>query len=157
VAHEQFPALLARVVQPSQREALEALQITWLDPHGVGKLFLPTKTLYGDSAHGVVCLGDLRSSPEVVIARHVEDALAAGEVLGLPAIATLSPSRMIALKLLGGMRGAAIALNRRRQSRELEAADALQRRLSAEGLTCSIVSPPGDHPSWISVARERAQ
>lgn len=149
---DRYPVLLARVVDPLNPQALEALYRTWLDPNGDGPLNVGTNgRFYGDTPNGVVVLDPL-DGPALLVAQRLDNALAAGAVLGVPAIAAITVHRMIELRLPRHIQQVVIAIHR---TGRIDAPFELKRRLERVGVRVSIVLPPERRESWIDAARAR--
>ena len=115
---------------------LEALCTVWLDPYGVGALRLARTGLFGFSPRGVVALDAF--DDELLIGRRLDDALGASAILGMPAIAYMTPHRLERLVLPPSVRRVVIALNAESRS---SAAEAFQERQQRRGLTVTIQRP----------------
>lgn len=147
----RVPALLAAVTPVCRPRELEALTEIWLDPFGVGQLRLPRTGLFGFSPRGVVALDPFED--ELVVGRRLDDAIAAGALLGMPAVAAISRRRLQLLVLPPSVKRVVIALNADSGS---TAAEAFAERQGRRGVSVIIQRPPEGKRFWSVAAREAA-
>lgn len=146
-----LPALLCAVTPIDAPSQIEAIKPIWLDPHSAGTLRTGMMGLVGHSSGGVVVLDEL--AEEIVITRRIDSAIAAGAVLGLPAVATVS-ARWVArpLTLPPFVRRVIVARSSTGRTTALEAWADLQR---AKGVEVELRTPPDDLEHWTDAARAR--
>lgn len=144
------PALVAGVRAPDGD--LTAVELTYLDPNGrraVG-LRLSRKTVGLVPAGAAVRLASAAS--EMLVAEGVITALSAIERFKLPGWALMSAGNLAAWTPPGGVRRVLIAADRGAVGQD--AAERLQRRLSAAGLSACIRLPDVSFRDWNEAAAD---
>lgn len=145
-----LPALLCAVTPINAPSEIEAVKPIWLDPYGVGTLRTGMLGVIGYSPDGVITLDELAA--EIVIGRRVDTAIAAGAVLGLPAVATLTNSSLSRLVLPDTVRRAVFARSR---DCRMAALEAWAERERSRGVDIELQRPPDDVEHWTDVAKAR--
>ncbi|MDX2274374.1 MAG: toprim domain-containing protein [Hyphomonadaceae bacterium] len=147
----RLPAMLAAVTCLETPSEVEALAIEYFDPVTGGAL-RGCGSLFGVSRNGVVVFDEFTDA--VVLSHHIDDAIGAGVLLGLPATATLNADRMHRLVLPQAVRRVVLALNpggKRLHAQNLAA------HLEAEGVSVTVAEPPDGAKDWATAARERVR
>jgi len=146
------PALLAAILDPDGR--LAAVEITYLAANGARALDLrlPRKTVGAPLAGSAVRLDP--AAPRMLVAEGVFTTLSASERFGLPGWALLSTRNLRAWSPPLGVGSVLIAADRGQDGEA--SAERLRTRLVQDGVSASIVLPPGRFGDWNDWSVRRA-
>lgn len=154
----KYPALVCRIDDPAGE--LVAIQRVYLDREGRKADVDPVKACKGPAWTGAIRFG---TGPEIVVAEGPETALAAGQLLGLPAWSAINSGNFgKGLILPPEVRRVVIAadhdLQNPRTGRRagIEAADAAAQRWRAEGRTARVMIPDREGEDFADVLAHRA-
>lgn len=138
-----YPAMVARVFNPTTRRYTGGIHRTWLAKNGQGKAPVePDKKMLGPCAGGVVLLGEHVKGQPVLVGEGIETVLAGVQAKGFLGLAALSAGNLARLDLPIELSDIIVLADHDANCVGQKAAERFATRLDTNGRRVRIAMPP---------------